>query len=129
MSDKNISRIKEFSKKQSVEDTIGMILSNRVDYGSANGGMVSVDNFNLVAKDLMEIFPQIKAIPAETKEELQNLIIKIKEEIAVANNYTLEIPTKWDYAMKITNRTKKQIELYEMILDGIIFYLAKGVLK
>lgn len=61
MSDKNISKIKEYAKKQSVEDTIGMILSNRTDYGSEHGGMVSVKNFNQVAKDLMEIFPQLKS--------------------------------------------------------------------
>lgn len=59
----------------------------------------------------------------EIKKELQNLITKIKEEIAIANDYTLETPTKWDYAMKITHRTKRQLELYDMVFDGLIFHL------
>lgn len=72
MSDKNISRIKEYAKEQSIEDTIGMILSNRVDYGGEQGGMVSVKQFDQVAKDLIEIFPQIKAIQVQAKVKPAN---------------------------------------------------------
>lgn len=59
MSDKNIEKIKIYLKQQSVEDTIMMVLSNRVDYGGSVGGLVSVKMFNKVAKDLIEIFPQL----------------------------------------------------------------------
>lgn len=73
MIDKNISKIKEYAKQQSIEDTIGMILSNRVDYGGGQGGMVSVKQFNQVAKDLIEIFPQLKAAQVQAKEEVKTL--------------------------------------------------------
>lgn len=66
MSDKNIAKIKEYAKQQSVEDTIGMILSNRADFGGEQGAMVSVKQFNQVAKDLIEIFPQLKTTPLRT---------------------------------------------------------------
>ncbi len=54
---RNLRNIKD--SNQSVEDAIGMILSNRVDYGHSNGGLVSVKQFDKIAKDLIFVFPQI----------------------------------------------------------------------
>jgi len=42
--------------KLTVKEKIGMILSNRIDYGSPNGAMVSVKNFDNVAEDLIDYF-------------------------------------------------------------------------
>jgi len=61
----------------------------------------------------------------EIKLILQKLILQIKKEIAVGNGFTLKVPTEWDYAMKITHRTKAQLQMYEMVFDGIIFHLPK----
>lgn len=42
--------------KLSTKDKIEMILSNRIDFGSQGGGMVSVKNFESVAEDLITYF-------------------------------------------------------------------------
>ncbi|MCR4330071.1 MAG: hypothetical protein NUV65_06025 [Candidatus Roizmanbacteria bacterium] len=69
MGDKQIVNIKKYAKLQTVEETISMILSNRTDYGSESGGMVSVKRFTQVAKDIIEIFPELKAIQVQAKVE------------------------------------------------------------
>ena len=43
-----------------------------------------------------------------------DLILQIKEKIALKNGYRDDIlGTAWEYAMQLTHRTKKQIQLYE----------------
>ena len=36
------------------EDMLTMIISNRIDYGGDDGGMVSVKNFNELARDIIK---------------------------------------------------------------------------
>ena len=45
--------------KQSKESNtvkIGMILSNRIDWGGDNGGMISVKQFDKIAEDLIAFY-------------------------------------------------------------------------
>ena len=50
------------------------------------------------------------------EEKIKDMIDRAKEIIAKNYGFELEINTKWDYAMKITHRSNKQIEMYEETL-------------
>lgn len=49
-----------------------------------------------------------------------DLLNKIKQEVAKDFGVTIELPTLWDYAMLLTSRTKKQIELYEEVIKRMM---------
>lgn len=53
----------------------------------------------------------------KTKDEL---LIEIKEKVAEWNGFKLQMPTKWDYAMKITHRTNKQLLMYDEVIDLLL---------
>lgn len=51
-----------------------------------------------------------------TKKNIERLIDAEKESIAEKFGITLSMPTKWDYAMKLFYRTKKQLDMYEELV-------------
>lgn len=54
---------------------------------------------------------------------MESFINEIKNEVAKDFGATLEIPTLWNYAMMLTHRTKKQLELYEEVIRRIVVKL------
>lgn len=71
---------------------------------------------------------QIESKEKETKSELHTalatLVSMVKEEVAIEYGFTeaLIVDTKWDYAMMIHHRTKKQIEMYERLCMKLAHY-------
>ena len=50
-----------------------------------------------------------------------DLIREIKEKVALANGYESGIlGSRWNFAMSLTYRTKKQLELYEEVLKELV---------
>ena len=45
---------------------------------------------------------------------------ELKKQIALKYGFKLKMPTEWDYAMKVVNRTNKQLEMYEDLIKEII---------
>lgn len=46
-------------------------------------------------------------------------IYNIKEKVAIEFGVTIDMPTKWDYAMMLFRRTKTQINMYERVIEVI----------
>lgn len=49
----DIEKVLEISKGLPDEERLGMILGNRIDYGSEAGGLISVKQLPQLAKDLI----------------------------------------------------------------------------
>lgn len=59
-----------------------------------------------------------------------NRILEIKEQVASRKGYRNDIlGTSWEYAMMLTSRTKKQLELYEEVIKEYDLLLNEGKRK
>jgi hypothetical protein len=71
---------------------------------------------------------QIDNKETETKPELYTVLATVvsmvKEEVAEEYGFkkAFIVDTKWDYAMMIHHRTKKQIEMYERLCMKLAHY-------
>lgn len=62
-----------------------------------------------------------------TKEERKELKIKAKAKVAEKNGYTNILgSTAWEYMMMLHSRTKKQLRLYEQVIDEILNEVEKS---
>jgi hypothetical protein len=64
----NIITILKASKNLTEKDQLSMILSNRIDMGSAEGGLISVKQFDVLIEDLIEWKNQLKDELEDTKK-------------------------------------------------------------
>ena len=55
----------------------------------------------------------------EKVKKLDEEVESIKEDVAKAFGYTLEMPTIWNYAMLMTYRTKRQLQMYEEVIRRV----------
>lgn len=59
-----------------------------------------------------------ESVPAETL--VMPKIADLKNKVAEENGFNLMIKDKWEYAMRVTNRTNQQIDLYEQLIAKIL---------
>lgn len=79
--------------------------------------------YNIPLKELNHIYELSEAQTAKGGQAevlVMPKIADIKEKIALKNGYKLKIGTHWEYAMQVTDRTKKQIEMYEEVIAEIL---------
>lgn len=55
----------------------------------------------------------------EQTKEIDKKVNAIKEVVAQRCGYNIEMPTKWDYAMTMTHRTKLQLRMYDAVIKII----------
>jgi len=75
-----LKRFKGEFKNFSEKDKIGMILSNAIDYGSSNGGMISGKQFDELSDTIMEFYKSISRSCA-FYEQRMNLIQKYQNQL------------------------------------------------
>ena len=50
---------------------------------------------------------------------MDEIILEIKEQVALDYGVELKMPTYWAYAMLLTSRTKKQLDLYDEVIRRV----------
>lgn len=102
---------------------------NESHWGYEYGAIVTINEaqeiVNRLEKPVRQGVSSADVACGLTEQEFNNLVASIKEDVAISNDFTLEIPNKWEYMMKVTNRKIQQIQLYEDVLNGLYKHFSK----